>query len=125
MTSNALDMLAGFARRAMPMVRDRKLRIVDAAQLGAGMRLAVVSFGERELLISISKAGVQLIADSQTSETPIEQPAELPVGNDPIDIRIHGRVIGRGKMDSMDGRTCIRLVELAGVGETIPEAELA
>lgn|GEM_PF-4748226 len=42
----------------------RSLRIVEVLPLGLGSKLAVVEFQGRELLVSVSKTDVRLIADS-------------------------------------------------------------
>jgi flagellar protein FliO/FliZ len=42
----------------------RAVRIVDVLPLGLGSKLAVVEFQGRELLVSVSKTDVRLIADS-------------------------------------------------------------
>ncbi len=42
----------------------RALRIVEVLPLGLGSKLAVVEFQGRELLVSVSKTDVRLIADS-------------------------------------------------------------
>ncbi len=42
----------------------RALRIVEVLPLGLGSKLAVVEFQGRELLVSVSKSDVRLIADS-------------------------------------------------------------
>ena len=42
----------------------RSLRIVEVLPLGIGNKLAVVEFQGRELLVSVSKSDVRLIADS-------------------------------------------------------------
>ncbi len=42
----------------------RSLRIVEVLPLGLGSKLAIVEFQGRELLVSVSKSDVRLIADS-------------------------------------------------------------
>lgn len=42
----------------------RSLRIVEVLPLGIGSKLAIVEFQGRELLISVSKTDVRLMADS-------------------------------------------------------------
>ena len=44
--------------------RERMVKIVDAVPLGATGRLAVVDFGERRLLLSVTRGGVQLLSES-------------------------------------------------------------
>ena len=44
--------------------RERLVKLVDAVPLGATGRLAVVEFGGRNLLIAVSRTGVQLISES-------------------------------------------------------------
>ncbi len=41
----------------------RRVAVIDAVPLGTGGRLAVVAFAGRELLVAVSRSGVQLIAD--------------------------------------------------------------
>lgn len=50
--------------------RERLVKLVDAVPLGATGRLAVVEFGGRNLLISVSRTGVQLISESVAGEHP-------------------------------------------------------
>ena len=42
----------------------RNVRITEVVPLGLGSKLAVIEFGGRELLVSVSKTDVRLIADS-------------------------------------------------------------
>ena len=44
--------------------RERLVKLVDAVPLGATGRLAVVEFGGRNLLIAVSRGGVQLLSES-------------------------------------------------------------
>jgi flagellar protein FliO/FliZ len=44
--------------------RERLVKLVDAVPLGATGRLAVVEFGGRNLLIAVSRSGVQLLSES-------------------------------------------------------------
>ncbi len=44
--------------------RARLVKLVDAVPLGATGRLAVVEFGGRNLLIAVSRNGVQLLSES-------------------------------------------------------------
>ncbi len=44
--------------------RERLVKLVDAVPLGATGRLAVVEFGGKNLLIAVSRNGVQLISES-------------------------------------------------------------
>lgn len=45
--------------------RERMVKLVDAVPLGAAARLAVVDFGGKRLLLSVSRAGgVQLLSES-------------------------------------------------------------
>ncbi len=43
---------------------EKPARMVDVLPLGAGAKLAVVDFGDRQLLISVSRTQVTLIADN-------------------------------------------------------------
>ena len=51
--------------------RERLVTVLDATQLGATAKLAVVEFEGRRLLLSVSRTGVQLVADGSN-------PAPLP-----------------------------------------------
>lgn len=42
----------------------RTVRITEVVPLGLGSKLAVIEFAGRELLVSVSKSDVRLIADS-------------------------------------------------------------
>jgi flagellar protein FliO/FliZ len=51
--------------------RERLVTLLDATPLGATAKLAVVEFEGRRLLLSVSRTGVQLVADAG-------DPAPLP-----------------------------------------------
>ena len=54
--------------------RERLVKLVDAVPLGATGRLAVVDFGDKRLLIAVSRGGgVQLLSESE-----IRAPAPFP-----------------------------------------------
>lgn len=59
-------------RKAQPGMalgqRVKLVKLVDAVPLGATGRLAVVEFGGRNLLLSVSRTGVQLISESPAFE---------------------------------------------------------
>ena len=44
--------------------RERMVKLVDAMPLGATGRLAVVDFGDKRLLLAVSRTGVQLLSES-------------------------------------------------------------
>lgn len=44
--------------------RARAVKLVDALPLGATGRLAVVEFGGKHLLVAVSRAGIQLVAEA-------------------------------------------------------------
>ena len=44
--------------------RDRRLRLVEALPMGATGRLAVVEFGDKQLLISVSRGRVELVSEA-------------------------------------------------------------
>lgn len=44
--------------------RERLVKLVDAVPLGTTGRLAVVEFGGRNLLIAVSRGGIQLLSES-------------------------------------------------------------
>jgi flagellar protein FliO/FliZ len=48
--------------------RERAVKLVDALPLGATGRLAVVDFGGKRLLVAVSRAGVQLVAEAAEAE---------------------------------------------------------
>ena len=48
--------------------RERMVKVVDAVPFGTTGRLAVIDFGDKRLLLSVSRTGVQLI--SETAVTP-------------------------------------------------------
>ena len=50
--------------------RERMVRLVDAVPLGATGRLAVVEFGDKRLLLAVSRGGVQLLSESGLQELP-------------------------------------------------------
>lgn len=55
-------------RKAQPGMavgaRDRAVKVVDGIPLGATGRLAVVEFGDKHLLLAVSRGTVQLLAES-------------------------------------------------------------
>lgn len=70
-----LPLVAGLAygalwlwRRAQPGMalgqRDRALKIVDALPLGAVGRLAVVEFGDKRLLVAVSRGRIELLSET-------------------------------------------------------------
>ena len=50
--------------------RERLVRLVDAVPLGATGRLAVVEFGDKRLLLAVSRGGVQLLSEGSLQELP-------------------------------------------------------
>ena len=44
--------------------REKAVRIVDAVPLGATGRLAVVEFGDKRLLLAVSRTGIQLLSEA-------------------------------------------------------------
>ncbi|MFM6853948.1 MAG: FliO/MopB family protein [Sphingopyxis sp.] len=62
----------------------RPVAVVDAVTLGTAGRLAVVDFGEKRLLLSVSRNGVQMIADMPRPDdaavdgAPANAPASVP-----------------------------------------------
>jgi flagellar protein FliO/FliZ len=44
--------------------RERMVKVVDAVPLGATGRLAVVDFGDKRLLLAVSRGGVQLLSET-------------------------------------------------------------
>lgn len=50
--------------------RERLVRLVDAVPLGATGRLAVVEFGDKRLLLAVSRGGVQLLSENALQELP-------------------------------------------------------
>ena len=50
--------------------RERMVKLVDAVQLGATGRLAVVDFGEKRLLISVSRGRIDLLSESAIPGAP-------------------------------------------------------
>ena len=63
MTLAHLGHLSDLGRRVLP-ARTRRLRLVDVLMLGPGNRLAVVTFGDRELLIAVGKGQLSLLAET-------------------------------------------------------------
>ena len=51
--------------------RERLVSVLDATPLGATAKLAVVEFEGRRLLLSVSRTGVQLIADGGAPAAPL------------------------------------------------------
>ena len=52
--------------------RERAVKLVDALPIGATGRLAVVDFGDKRLLIAVSRNGVQLIAEGAQTQVPAD-----------------------------------------------------
>jgi flagellar protein FliO/FliZ len=61
--------------------REKLVRLVDAVPLGATGRLAVVEFEGRRLLLSVSRTGVQLLADGRMPPEPAPAPFSLDQAN--------------------------------------------
>lgn len=55
-------------RKAQPGMafgqRDRLVKLVDAVPLGATSRLAVVEFGEKRLLLAVSRGRIDLLSET-------------------------------------------------------------
>ena len=51
--------------------RERLVTLLDATPLGATAKLAVVEFEGRRLLLSVSRTGVQLVADGGAPVAPL------------------------------------------------------
>jgi flagellar protein FliO/FliZ len=55
-------------RKAQPGMgfgaRERRLKMLDALPVGATGRLAVVEFADRQLLVSISRGRIELLAEA-------------------------------------------------------------
>ena len=50
--------------------QERLVKIVDAVPLGATGRLAVVEFGDKHLLLSVSRGSVQLLSEQPRAAEP-------------------------------------------------------
>jgi len=50
--------------------QERLVKIVDAVPLGATGRLAVVEFGDKHLLLSVSRGSVQLLSEQARAAEP-------------------------------------------------------
>ena len=48
--------------------RDRRLRLVEALPVGAASRLAVVEFGDKQLLVAISRGRIELVSEAPLPE---------------------------------------------------------
>ena len=44
--------------------REKLVKLVDAVPLGATGRLAVVEFGDKRLLLAVSRTGIQLLSEA-------------------------------------------------------------
>lgn len=64
--------------------RERAVKVVDAIPLGATGRLAVVEFGDKQLLLAVSRGTVQLL-----TETKIE-PKSFAAALKREELAIHG-----------------------------------
>lgn len=51
--------------------RERMVRLVDAVPLGTTGKLAVVEFGDKRLLLAVSRGGVQLLSEDEVQEQPV------------------------------------------------------
>ena len=49
--------------------REKLVKLVDAVPLGATGRLAVVEFGDKKLLLAVSRNGIQLLSETPTTRT--------------------------------------------------------
>lgn len=50
--------------------REKLVKLVDAVPLGATGRLAVVEFGDKKLLLAVSRNGIQLLSETPSARTP-------------------------------------------------------
>ena len=61
-------------RKAQPGMalrqQTRLVKVVDAVPLGATGRLAVVEFGDRHILLSVSRGSVQLLSEQPAAAVP-------------------------------------------------------
>ena len=62
---------------AMPQGRARAARLVETTMIGPGMRLAVIEFRGREILVGASRHGLVRLAEAETppSETYLQEVA--------------------------------------------------
>lgn len=62
-------------RKAQPGLafgqRDRLVKLVDALPLGATSRLAVVEFGDKRLLLAVSRGRIDLLAETTAEAAPV------------------------------------------------------
>lgn len=62
-------------RKAQPGMafgqRDRLVKLVDAVPLGATSRLAVVEFGDKRLLLAVSRGRIDLLSEASAEAAPI------------------------------------------------------
>ncbi len=49
--------------------REKMVKLVDAVPLGATGRLAVVEFGDKKLLLAVSRNGIQLLSETPVART--------------------------------------------------------
>jgi flagellar protein FliO/FliZ len=49
--------------------REKLVKLVDAVPLGATGRLAVVEFGDKRLLLAVSRNGIQLLSETPAART--------------------------------------------------------
>ena len=49
--------------------REKLVKLVDAVPLGATGRLAVVEFGDKKLLLAVSRNGIQLLSETPVART--------------------------------------------------------
>lgn len=44
--------------------RDRRLRLIEALPVGAASRLAVIEFGDKQLLLSVARGRIELVSEA-------------------------------------------------------------
>ncbi len=54
--------------------RNRVIKVVDALQIGATSKLAVVDFADRRLLVAVSRGRVELLAETEAPSFSITEP---------------------------------------------------
>lgn len=59
---------AGLAGLAFPKQADRKARVLDVLSVGSGTKIAVIDFGDKELLVAISRAQTRLLSEREKGD---------------------------------------------------------
>jgi flagellar protein FliO/FliZ len=60
--------IPGLARLSLPNRPERKARLVDVVPMGPGSKIVVIDFGDKELLVAVSRSQVSLLSEREKGD---------------------------------------------------------